>query len=156
MNGNFLEPWFPSPEVDLMRLALEAADDAGRAACDAWPELRKGGVAFGDLPPFLCWRGRDGLGEHLLCLQPREAGALVPGARVGPLPPGWLETLDMDAFAAPLARHPDFPGGASVQVVGILAPGRAKVRTWGRPAPHLVAAFLARTTVVPDWGVEPV
>lgn len=154
MNGNFLDPWFPSLEVDLARLAMEAADDAGRPGCDAWPEFQKGGVAFGVLPPFLPWRGRDDRGNHLFFLQPREAGALVPGSRVPPLPSGWLETLDLEAFAAPLARHPDFPGGASIQVVGILAPGRAKVRTWGRPAPDLVAAFLARTTVVKEWAVE--
>lgn len=155
MDGNFLEPWVPPPDPDLVRLALEAADEAGRTACDAWPERSRGGVGFGALPPFLAWHGRREGQEHLVLLQAREAGALVPGSRTVPLPAGWLEALDLEALAAPLARHPDFPGGASVHVVGIAGRGLARVRTRGRAAPDLVAEVLARVTVVADWEVAP-
>jgi len=87
-------------------------------------------------------------------LQPREAGALVPGARPRPLPGSWLEDLDLEALAAPLARHPDFPGGASVHVVGILAPGRVRVRTRGGSPGVLVADVLERISAVRGWRVS--
>ena len=151
MDGLFLAPWLPSPGPDLARLAMEAADEAGRIRCDAWPELRKGGVAFGTLPVFLPWLGVAGGRHHLVLVQPREVGGLVPGARTAPLPEGWLEALDLEALAAPLARHPAFPGGASVHVVGILGPGTFRVRTRGEAAAEVVAGVLGRISGVEAW-----
>lgn len=148
-----LQPWLPPDEPDLVRLAWEAADEAGVAELRAWPERRKGGLGFGDLPPFLAWRGlRDGH-PHLVLLQPREVGALVPGARPAGLPADWLAALDLAALARPLARHPAFPGGASVHVVRLPGGPRAEVRTWGEPAPDLVAAVLGRVGCFQDWEV---
>ncbi|WP_285606892.1 hypothetical protein [Geothrix edaphica] len=146
-----MEPWIPPASPDLALLAMEAADAAGVAALRAWPELRKGGIGFGDLPPFLCWRGAAEGRWHLVLLQAREVGALVPGARTTPLPAGWLDALDLEALARPLARHPDFPGGTSVHVVQLPGGETFRTRTFGHPAPDLVAEVLRRTSHIRDW-----
>jgi hypothetical protein len=146
-----VEPWIPPGSPDLAALAMEAADEAGVASLRAWPEVRKGGIGFGALPPFLCWRGIADGAWHLVLLQAREVGALVPGARTAPLPPGWLAALDLDDLARPLARHPDFPGGASVHVVHLPGEAGFKVRTFGTAAPDLVAEVLKRTSQIQIW-----
>ncbi len=150
-----VEPWVLPPSPDLARLAMEAADAEGVGELRAWPEARKGGVGFGALPPFLTWHGVKEGRHHLVLLQPREVGALVPGARVGPLPPRWLETLDLASLARPLAHHPAFPGGASVHVVHIEGQGEgaeAHVRTHGDPAPDLIRAVLEQVSSVRLWS----
>lgn len=146
-----VDPWVPPVSPDLAILAMEAADEAGLASLRAWPSVSKGGVSFGSLPPFLCWRGRVDGAWHVVLLQAREVGALVPGARTAPLPPGWLEALDLEALARPLARHPDFPGGASVHVVQLPGTEAFRVRTIGTPAPDLVVAVLKRTSHIQIW-----
>jgi len=146
-----IEPWLPPEQPDLVRLAMAAADAAGVAELHAWPELRKGGIGFGALPPFLSWRGREHGREHLVLVQPREVGALVPGARSVPLPGRWLEDLDLENLARPLSHHPDFPGGAAVHVVRLAGVGRAQVRTSGDPGLAVVRAVLERLTGVGDW-----
>ena len=87
-----------------------------------------------------------------MLVQPREVGALVPGARTAPLPEGWLEELDLESLARPLARHPDFPGRG----LGARGPpgraGRARVRTRGEPGAAVVRAVLERLTGVADWA----
>ena len=145
------EPWFPPATPDLAVLAMNAADQAGVASLRAWPELRKGGIGFGELPPFLCWRGFAENGWHLVLLQPREMGALVPGARKAALPEDWLDSLDLEALARPLTRHPDFPGGASVHVVQVQGPDRFRVRSSGQPEPGLVVSVLQQTSSVQSW-----
>ncbi len=146
-----LQPWVPPAEPDLARLAMEAADEAGVASLRAWPEARKGGIGFGELPPFVSWRGTLDGHPHLVLLQAREVGALVPGARTAPLPPGWIGALDLEALARPLARHPAFRGGASVHVVHLPGGNVARVRTWGTAAPELVADVLRRVSAIQDW-----
>jgi hypothetical protein len=146
-----LEPWIPPVQPDLAMLAMEAADAAGVATLHAWPVVAKGGVVFAGLPPFLCWRGQKEDGWHLILLQPREVGALVPGAHGVPLPKGWLEALDLEALARPLARHPDFPGGASVHVVQLPREGVFKVRTHGCEALDAVAEVLSWVTHLRNW-----
>ena len=138
-----LGPWLPPAEPDLTRLAFAAADAEGTASLQAWPEVRSGGIAFGGLPPFLVWRGRWKDRWHLVLVQPREVGALVPGARPADLPQGWLGTLDLEALARPLRHHPDQPG-ASVHLVSLRRGVPPEVRTSGEPAPQVVAAVLAR------------
>lgn len=146
-----VDPWIPPASPDLAWLAMAAADEAGAAELRIWPEVRKGGVAFGGLPPFLCWKGREAQAWHLVLLQAREVGALVPGARRAELPPGWLGALDLEALGRPLARHPDFPGGASIHVVHLPGGDRFRVRTLGSPAPDLVADVLKRTSHIQTW-----
>ncbi|HJU82602.1 MAG TPA: hypothetical protein VJ600_00185 [Holophagaceae bacterium] len=154
--GDFtVEPWVLPPSPDLARLAMEAADAEGVAELRAWPEAHKGGIGFGGLPPFLTWQGvKDGR-HHLVLLQPREVGALVPGARMEPLPPRWLEALDLDSLARPLAHHPAFPGGAAVHVVQLRGQGEGAevhVRTRGEAAPDLVRAVLEQVSSVRLWS----
>jgi hypothetical protein len=146
-----ITPWLPPEQPDLARLAMAAADAAGIRELRAWPERRKGGIGFGDLPPFLCWRGEEGGRQHLVLLQAREAGALVPGAQVAPLPSGWLEALDLGDLARPLACHPDFPGGAAVHVVHLAGRGLARLRSLGDPGPGVVRAVLERLTGLKGW-----
>ncbi len=148
-----VEPWLPPTSPDLATLAMEAADEAGIVSLRAWPEVRKGGIAFAGLPPFLCWRGQDDRGWHLVLLQAREVGALVPGARTAPLPKGWLEALDLESLARPLARHPAFPGGTSVHVVHLPGGEAFQVRTFGNTAPELVAEVLKRTSHIQVWNL---
>jgi len=147
-----LEPWLPPPIPDLAALAMAAADEAGLESLRAWPEWRKGGIGFGDLPPFLCWRVEQHGVWQLVLLQPRELGALVPGARPAALPDGWLAALDLEALARPLGRHPDFPGGASVQVVHLPGGSVFQVRTWGQPQPQAVVEVLRRTSSIQSWS----
>jgi hypothetical protein len=132
---------------------MDAADEAGIPSLRAWPELRKGGIEFGGLPPFLCWSGQVDGAWHLILLQAREVGALVPGAHTAPLPEGWLETLDLSSLARPLARHPDFPGGASVHVVHLPGGSAFKARTFGKPVPDLVVEVLKRTSHIQIWNL---
>ena len=146
-------PWIPPTSPDLATLAMVAADEAGVVSVRAWPEVRKGGITFAGLPPFLCWRGQDDQGWHLVLLQAREVGALVPGARTAPLPEGWLKSLDLDALARPLARHPDFPGGASVHVVHLPGGAAYRVRTCGKTASKLVAEVLKQTSHIQVWDL---
>ena len=146
-----LEPWIPPAKPDLARLAMEAADAEGVAALSSWPEADKGGVRHGGLPPFLAWRGEEGSRIHLVLLQPREVGALVPGARTAPLPEGWLEALDLESLARPLRHHPQLQGCA-VHVVSLPGPGEAQVRSAGPSAPDLIAAVLDRVSGVRVWS----
>ncbi|HLP31369.1 MAG TPA: hypothetical protein VK150_08410 [Geothrix sp.] len=148
-----VEPWVPPTTPDLATLAMAAADEAGIASLRAWPEVRKGGIGFATLPPFLCWRGMQGGTRHLVLLQAREVGALVPGARTERLPEGWLDSLDLAALARPLARHPAFPGGASIHVVHLPGGESFRVRTFGTAAPELVAEVLKRTSHIQIWNL---
>ena len=146
-----LEPWIPPANPDLARLAMDAADAEGVVSLTAWPEADKGGVRFGGLPPFLAWRGAVEGRIHLVLLQPREVGALVPGARTAPLPKGWLEVLDLDSLARPLRHHPQMMGCA-VHVVSLQTSGEAHVRNAGPSAPGLIAAVLDRVSGVKVWS----
>jgi len=148
-----LEPWIPPASPDLAVLAMDAADEAGIPSLRAWPERRQGGIGYGGLPPFLCWRGFENGAWHLVLLQAREVGALVPGARTTPLPEGWFQALDLESLARPLARHPDFPGGAGVHVVHLPGGDSFQVRTFGTAAPDLVAEVLKRTSHIQIWNL---
>ncbi len=150
-----VEPWILPPSPDLARLAMEVADRLDVAELRAWPEARRGGIGFGDLPPFLSWRGTAEGRNHLVLLQAREVGALVPGARIQALPASWLRDLDLENLARPLAHHPAFEGGASVHVLRLLpregAP-EVQVRHYGEAAPEVVAAVLEQVSSVKVWS----
>lgn len=146
-------PWLPPREPSLARLAMEAADDEGLRSLTGWPEVRGNGVAFADLPPFLCWTGTED-GRHLLLLQARELGAVVPGARPSGLAEGWLRELDLESLARPLRRHPDFPGGASVHVIQVPGAGEARVRSVGNRSHRLIEEVLDRLTGITAWRIE--
>ena len=152
MTELLVEPWILPRLPDLARHSMEVADRLEVQELRAWPEARKGGIGFGPLPPFLSWLGvRDGA-FHLVLLQAREVGALVPGARTAPMPPRWLEELDLESLARPLAHHPAFQGGASVHVVHLKRDGEVQVRSYGDPAPDVIRAVLERLSDVRVWS----
>lgn len=140
-------------EPSLGRLAMEAADAEGLRELRAWPDVRGNGVVFGDLPPFLCWTGSEDGRHHLVLLQARELGALVPGARIAALPEAWLCDLDLESLARPLRCHPAFPGGASVHVVRVRGAGEASLRTVGVASGGILQEVLGRLTGVVRWRV---
>lgn len=146
-----VEPWIPPASPDLGALAMEAADAAGVTSLRAWPEIRKGGIGFGELPPFLCWRGKAEGRWHLVLVQAREVGARVPGARIAPLPEGWLEAVDLGSLARPLSLHPDFPGGVAVHVVHLPGADQFRVRSLGPGAPGLISEVLKRISHIQTW-----
>jgi diaminopimelate epimerase len=43
-----------------------------------------------------------------------------------------VEAVPLPSFAPPLRHHPALPTGANVNVIEILAPGRARIRSWER------------------------
>ncbi len=145
-------PWVLPPEPDLARLAMEVADQLEVRELHAWPEARKGGIGFGSLPPFLSWLGVQHGIRHLVLLQAREVGALVPGARTAPLPQRWLEDLDMESLARPLAHHPAFGTGASIHVVSPTPKAEVRVRSYGVAAPEVIRAVLERLSDVQVWS----
>lgn len=151
MTDYALEPWIPPPGTDLARLAMDAADAEGVVSLSSWPEVDKGGVRFGGLPPFLVWQGVEAGRIHVVLVQPREVGALVPGARKAQVPEAWLESLDLESLARPLRHHPDLRGCA-VHVVHLPAGGHATIRDAGPSAPDLVAAVLDRLSGVKVWS----
>lgn len=152
MNEWRIEPWIPPQQPDLARLAMDVADELEVRELQAWPEARKGGIGFGLLPPFLSWLGVLHGERHLVLLQAREVGALVPGARTAPLPPDWLDTLDLESLARPLARHPALGDGASVHVAQLKSRGEVRVRTYGDAAPEVVQAVLEKLSDVQVWN----
>lgn len=152
MNEFQVEPWIPPPHPDLARLAMEVADQLEVRELRAWPEARKGGIGFGSLPPFLSWLGVQDGTTHLVLLQAREVGALVPGARTAPMPLHWLESLDLESLARPLAHHPAFGDGAAVHVVHLKPNAEVQVRSYGPAAPSVVRAVLDRLSDVRVWN----
>ena len=153
MDLDFLAPWIPPAQPDLARLAMEWADAVGIDRLLAWPEHRGGGIGFQELPPFLAWRGQAGAQVHLVLVQAREVGAMVPGARIQPMPVGWLEALDLNALAGPLARHPDLGGAAAVHVVHLERAGIARVRSLDEPGGEVVRAVLGRLSGIVEWDL---
>ncbi len=147
-----VEPWILPLQPDLARLAMEVADHFDVREIRAWPETRKGGIGFGSLPPFLSWLGMTQGKRHLVLLQAREVGALVPGARTAPMPHQWLDSLDLESLARPLAHHPALGGDASIHVVQLKPGGEAQIRSYGQAAPEVVRAVLERLSDVQVWN----
>jgi hypothetical protein len=151
-----LEPWIPPAEPDLARHAMDVADRLDVAELRAWPEHRKGGIGFWVLPPFLSWHAVKDGAHHLVLLQPREVGALVPGARTEALPNRWIVTLDFESLARPLAHHPAWGGAvASVHAVSVKPQSEGAevlVRSYGPEAPDVVRAVLDEVSSVRLWS----
>ncbi|MBI4913215.1 MAG: hypothetical protein HY823_10795 [Acidobacteria bacterium] len=136
-----------------MRLVLEAEDREGPLEPPV-PQVRGNGLVLGALPSVLCWRGREGPRVQLMLLQARELGALVPGARMDPLPPGWLDSLDLAGLAQVLRGHPDFGPGCGVHGLAVQGPGAARRRGHGPWSGTLGAGALARLTGIGGWRIS--
>lgn len=72
-----------------------------------------------------------------------------------------VAAVDLPAFAPPLRHHPAISGGTNVNVVEVLAPGEASIRSWERGVEGetlccgtgcaVAAAWLARTEGPATW-----
>jgi len=72
--------------------------------------------------------------------------------------------LDLPALALPLRHHPALEGGTNVNALEVLAPGRARIRSFERGVEGetrccgtgcaVAGAWLARRTGIPQWRLE--
>lgn len=72
--------------------------------------------------------------------------------------------VDLKSFAPPLRHHPAIPGGTNVNVVEVLKPGEARIRSWERgvegetlccgTGSAVAAAWLARTEGISSWRLH--
>lgn len=75
-----------------------------------------------------------------------------------------VAAVDLAALAPPLRHHPLIPGGTNVNVVEVVAPGRARIRSWERgvegetlccgTGSAVAAAWLAERTGLLEWTLE--
>jgi len=76
-----------------------------------------------------------------------------------------VDRLDLAALAVPLRHHPALPGGTNVNVLQVLAPGHARIRSWERGVEGetrccgtgcaMAGAWLARRTGLDTWRLQP-
>ena len=76
-----------------------------------------------------------------------------------------VAAVDLPTLAPPLRWHPAVPGGTNVNVVEVLGPGEARIRSWERGVEGetlccgtgcaVAAAWLARTSGIPAWTLRP-
>lgn len=143
------------------------------------------GSPAGDLVPAFSNREavtlrRDGSGVAILMpsappagFRPLPPAMSVPGAHAF----GWVgnpqlvlerpgvETLDLDRLAPPLRHHPALPGGTNVNVLEVVEPGTARIRSWERGVEGetlccgtgcaVAGAWLARRTGIASWRLLP-
>jgi diaminopimelate epimerase len=127
-------------------------------------------------------------GERILLRRMgEEVGIRMPqgdgfGLRAVPLPVdlpagfGWIgnpqlvlrvpsvAAVDLKTFAPPLRHHAAIPGGTNVNVVEVLAPGEARIRSWERgiegetlccgTGSAVATAWLASTEGIPSWRLH--
>ena len=75
-----------------------------------------------------------------------------------------VAAVDLPTFAPPLRHHPAFPGGTNVNVVEVISPGEAKLRSWERgvegetlccgTGSAVTAAWLAQTEGITEWRIH--
>lgn len=76
-----------------------------------------------------------------------------------------VAAVDLPSFAPPLRRHPALAEGANVNVLQVLAPGRARIRSWERGVEGetlccgtgcaVAGAWLAGRTGLRRWILQP-
>ncbi len=76
-----------------------------------------------------------------------------------------VDAVDLPALAPPLRWHTALPGGTNVNVVEVLAPGQARIRSWERGVEGetlccgtgcaVAAAWLAQRTGQRQWRLLP-
>lgn len=76
-----------------------------------------------------------------------------------------VDEVNLAAFAVPLRHHPGLEGGTNVNVVEVVRPGEARIRSWERGVEGetlccgtgcaVAAAWLAQTEGIPSWRMVP-
>lgn len=76
-----------------------------------------------------------------------------------------VDGVDLPSFAPPLRFHPKLPEGANISVLHMLAPGRARIRSWERGVEGetlccgqgcaVAGAWLAMRTGILHWQFQP-
>jgi len=76
-----------------------------------------------------------------------------------------VERVDLAAFAPPLRHHPALAEGANISIIQILAPGRARIRSWERGVEGetlccgqgcaVAGAWLAQHKEINEWCFQP-
>ena len=76
-----------------------------------------------------------------------------------------VAAVDLTTLAPPLRWHPAIPGGTNVNVVEVVGPGEARIRSWERGVEGetlccgtgcaVAAAWLAQETGVSTWTLHP-
>lgn len=74
-------------------------------------------------------------------------------------------SVELASFAPPLRFHAALPEGANISIIQILAPGRARIRTWERGVEGetlccgqgcaVAGAWLSRRTGIREWDFQP-
>jgi diaminopimelate epimerase len=120
-------------------------------------------------------RDEEGIGIHM----PEGEGfglRPVPMATAMPAGFGWIgnpqlvlrvpsvAAVDLSVLAPPLRRHASILGGTNVNVIEVIAPGEARIRSWERGVEGetlccgtgcaVAAAWLAHTDGVPVWHLR--
>ena len=75
-----------------------------------------------------------------------------------------VPALDLARYAPPLRHHPGFPQGSNVNVLELLEPGRARIRSWERGVEGetlccgtgcaVAGAWLTRRTGIREWQLS--
>lgn len=76
-----------------------------------------------------------------------------------------IEQVDLSVVAPPLRHHPSLPEGANLSLLEVLAPGKARIRSWERGVEGetlccgqgcaVAGAWLSQRTGRPDWDLIP-
>lgn len=121
--------------------------------------------------------GRDGMNVGIRMPEGEGCGLRpVPMALPQPAGFGWIgnpqlvvrvpsvAAVDLPVFAPPLRHHAAVPGGTNVNVVEVLGPGEARIRSWERgvegetlccgTGSAVAAAWLAQTEGVTTWRLR--
>lgn len=144
-------------------------------------------LAIPGAPQDACVEVRSSSERILLRRRGGEVGIRMPegdgfGLRTLPMPMdlpagfGWIgnpqlvvrvpsvASVDLKTFAPPLRHHVAIPGGTNVNVVEVIAPGEARIRSWERgvegetlccgTGSAVAAAWLARTEGISSWRLH--
>lgn len=121
---------------------------------------------------------RDGVDEVGIRMPEGDGFGLrpVPWSTSHPAGFGWIGNpqlvlrvpsvteVDLPTFAPPLRHHPALPGGTNVNVVEVIAPGEARIRSWERgvegetlccgTGSAVAAVWLSRTEGIRTWRLH--
>jgi len=164
-----LEHWDPDGSKSFCSNGSRAALALLGAPRDACVEMRSSGERIllrrGDEEVGIRMPEGDGFGLRTLPLptdQPAGFGWIGNPQLVLRVPS--VASVDLKTFAPPFRHHAAIPGGTNVNVVEVIAPGEARIRSWERgvegetlccgTGSAVAAAWLARTEGISSWRLH--